>query len=209
MQAKTKKVLRIIGNVVFWTFIAIVAVIMILSVVAKRSGKSPFKYTMVWVLTDSMERTIPEKSYILVKKANVAELKKGDIITFVVTDGAIRGKLNTHRIHEVVTPGEEFITKGDNNPLPDAEHVKKENVVYEYVGNLKIMTFFGRIFSSDMGFLTVASGIMIFIVVYTTITIKGAKKSGDDEEKQKEIARRVREEVEKLEKQNEQDKGKE
>ena len=178
------------------------AVLIVLSVVSKKTGKQMLSYSMLWVLTDSMEPTIKEQSYILVKKVDVNTLKEGDVITFKSHDSTINGELNTHRIYQIVEEGKEFITKGDNCVAPDEAHVYASDIEYKYVCSLSILTFFGRIYSTKAGLILTVSIILIFILIYSTLTINSLKKETNAKSKQAEIDRLVKKEVEKLENQN-------
>jgi len=202
MKEKSKRCLKIIFNIIFWIVIVAFAGIAALSVIAKKTDKPILDYSVLWVMTDSMEPNIESKSFILVKRANVAELKKGDIITFKSRNSAIAGSLNTHRIDEVVEQGKEFITKGDNNPIRDAEHVYAEDIKYSYVGNLHMLTFFGRVLASESGFMIFLSSIMLVVILVSIVSIKKTRNESKEELKEKEIDRLVKEEVERLENQN-------
>ncbi|MBQ0099394.1 MAG: signal peptidase I [Firmicutes bacterium] len=203
---KPKKVLKTIGNIIFFVFIALMAIVIVLSIISKKTGKQIFSYSMMWVLTDCMEPTIEEQSYILVKKVDVNSLKKDDVITFKSHNSAIEGNFNTHRIYEVVEQGKEFITKGDNCAIPDTEHVYSNDIAYKYVCNLTLLTFFGRIYSTTLGLFLTVGVIFFFILIYLAITINRFKKEVNDKSKQKEIDKLVQEEVKRLEEQNKRNK---
>lgn len=204
---KTKKTIKKILKIIVAAIIGLLVVgylsVMILN---KKSSRPSFVFgsAVLWVQTGSMEPTIETKSYISVKKTDGKNLKEGDVIVFVCTDTrdiykSVYGKLITHRIVEVTDEG--YVTKGDAAKNIDGwSPVKPENVVAVYNRSLPFMTFFGRIFSSEKGL------ILIFVIffgscalVYFPDMIKAIKEGdGKSDEKEKEIARRVEEEVEKM-----------
>lgn len=105
----------------------------LLAVVLTPSGQVPqvMGFSILRVLTGSMEPEIPEQSMLLVQKTDPKELQVGDIITFFSPDPTLNGALNTHRI-VAITPqrsGLQFTTKGDASVLADQQSVSEAQVV--------------------------------------------------------------------------------
>ncbi|MDD6994642.1 MAG: signal peptidase I [Candidatus Borkfalkiaceae bacterium] len=194
-----KRIVKKTLNLIFAAFC--VAACAMISVVAysKITGKTVIPYSVMWVLTDSMEETIPAKSYILVKKADPGEVRVGDVITFRSREAAIQGNLNTHRVIEIVGDNEEFVTKGDNSATQDSKHVFPEDVVAVYVRNMPVLTFFGRIFTSNAGFIACILLILAGTVFWLCRYIMQNREKTD----KKEFDRLVEEEIERLRKQDE------
>jgi len=177
---------------IFLTVLLICSVILvILGVYSKITGKSVFSFRVLWVLTDSMENTIPENSYIIIKKVDASDIKEGDVITFVSQDPEIKGNLNTHRVVEIIGNNEEFVTKGDNCIAEDSTHVKKEDVVGIYVMNLNVLSAIGRAYATPYGLIFTIVLILLGTVIWFICFTKKNKKE--------EFEKRVKEEVEKLE----------
>ncbi len=200
-------------NVCVAMFFCLLSVFLLISVLNKAAGKIPFiaGRACVWVLTPSMEETIPEKSYILIKKVEDAsdEIEVGDIITFYSDDELIAGRLNTHRVVGINTERGTFVTKGDNNAVADAYEVPYENVVGKYMRSLPVLTVLGRFFATGTGFFVlIFSSLLILSAVYLPDIVRGFKsKEKSDKEKEQLIQKMVEEEVEKLKKLNSQDKN--
>ena len=203
---KTKKIVKKVFKIIIAVIIGLLVVgyltVMILN---KKSNRPAFIFdnAVLWVQTGSMEPTIETKSYISVKKSDGKDLKEGDVIVFVCTDTrdiykSVYGKLITHRIVEVTDEG--YVTKGDAaNNIDGWSPVKPENVVAVFNRSLPVMTYFGRMFSSEKGL------ILIFVIffgscalVYFPDMIKAVREGSGEDEKEKEMARRVEEEVEKM-----------
>lgn len=170
---------------------------------AKVFGRSVAK-----VLTGSMEPSIHEGDYVIIKSVDTDKLKTGDIITFYSEESEIYGMLNTHRIVGVNENGE-FITKGDANTYEDSTATKKENVVGIYSGKSAFLKWINS-FASGKKLLMVAVIIpMLCISVYEVITIRRIKlESRDssqedaDEEKEKLIREAIEKEKQKLYEEN-------
>lgn len=192
---------KIIGGVFVGILILLLAVSFGVSVINKKQNRPTFifGYALLWVKTGSMEPTIPERSYILVKKYDGQGVVTDDVITFVCKDSSspVYNGTVTHRVTAVTADG--YKTKGDNS-APDKWTVKEEDVVSKYVGNLPVLTFFGRVFSSSAGLILIA---VVFLGSVCFIYVPDIIKALEDEDKQKEIKekeiqKRIEEEIEKL-----------
>lgn len=200
METQTKsKIKKIFGIVILVLIVALVLIAITVGILNKKKNRPTFIFgkAMLWVETGSMEPTISARSFILVERSNGEWLEQGDVIVFVCTDknSAVYGSLITHRITDVTAEG--FKTKGDNSN-PDTWTVKKEDVVAVYKKNAKIFTYFGRLFSTSAGLILIFVlffGSCVFIYIPEII---GALKSEEQNDKDKEIEKRVEEEVKKL-----------
>lgn len=200
MNEKLKKAIKITVHTVASLFLLFIIVVFVLS---KISGSPVFIFgkTTMWVTTESMNPTIPARTYILVEKVDASEVTKGDIIAFISTDPHIYGSINTHRI--VSDDGEPWVTKGDNNLVDDGAYsAKPENLVGRYVRTLPVMTAFGRIILSNVGFALVIATFLVVVLVCYIPDIKNALKHRNDpdidDDAKEEIERRVKEEMAKL-----------
>lgn len=110
-----KKMMKMVGSLVSIIIICVLLKTWVDVMNAKSRGEVPavFGYQIYEVQTGSMDPTLPVKSLILSEKVeNPTDLQKGDIITFINSDGMTV----THRIVEVVDQDGEvgYRTKGDN-----------------------------------------------------------------------------------------------
>ena len=105
-------------------------------------------YQVLRVLTSSMEPEIAENTCIIIRNVDPAELKEGDIITFVSEDPDIQGYFNTHRIYAVHRENGNplFVTKGDAIPEPDRYMVHADQVVGIFVRELPYGREIGKAF---------------------------------------------------------------
>ena len=146
---------------IFTVILSILLCAMIVSVLfvayCNASGKVAHigKYAFLHILTGSMEPTIPRGSYILVEKVkDTNTLSVGDVIVFYSREKAIYGKMNTHRIVEVIDSegGPAFVTKGDNNPIKDELVTKSADVTDIYVKNLPALSKLAGFFNNKIVF---------------------------------------------------------
>lgn len=199
MKKKGIKIVKVALEVLLGVVVALFLALLIMSK-ATASPVFVFNRTTMWVMTQSMDPTIPPKTYILVEKIGVDDVEVGDIIVFRSEDPRIKGQFNTHRV--ISKEGNVMVTKGDNNPGDDGAYsAKADNVVGRYVGTLKIMTFLGRVVMNPVGFALLMVLFIITIVFCVMPDIKEAikaKDKEDEEEKKKEIRRQIDEEVRRL-----------
>lgn len=212
---KSKK-FKLIINILAWVIVGLAVGLAVVNVVMKASNKVFFlgNSANVFIITDSMEPTIPVRTYILIEKVDPKDLKEDDIITFYSSDPTIYGNLNTHRIVGVATRSDGklvFTTQGDNNPIADIYTVTEDAVVGRYVKSLPLMTVFGRFFMSVPGLIVIL--LMILAMGCSMFLPNMLKKAEDEskktsaEQKQKLIDEMVKAEVERLKRADEAEKA--
>ena len=146
MQTEKKtwqKVLGVVGNILLWAFLIFSMTITIMVFSAQNSPDgipSIFGKSLLTVATDSMKPVFNSGDLIIMEKLDqdaVSQLEVGDIVTYrspIDLDGDGRtGDINTHRIFEKNAEDEEFITKGDNNPIADNQGDNAHTVSYHAV----------------------------------------------------------------------------
>ena len=201
---------KIVKIVVFAIIVCLVAAYFTVSFLNRKNNRPTFIFgnAILWVETGSMEPAIEAKSYIAVKKYDGKELGVGDVIVFVCksADPRINGQLITHRIDRIENGG--YITKGDAAAVIDEWVVSKDDIVAVYNRSLGFFTLFGRIFSSYAGL------ILIFVVFFGSCALIyfpdmiNALRDEDKmkQDKEREIEKRVEEEVKKLQEKDREEK---
>ena len=101
---------------------------------------SIFSYSVSYVPTDSMEDEIMAGEYVLFKETTFSEVDVEDIIVYKSKTGSMQGQYIIHRVIE--EHNGYFITMGDNNVLPDEEHITADMIVGKYI---KVVKFVGWI----------------------------------------------------------------
>ena len=130
------------------------------SVMVKRAlGKEPtvFGCRFFYIVTGSMEPTIPVGAAVMVHQEPGNDYKVGDVITFKASQQAISGQPNTHRIvaKDTVNGTIVYTTKGDANNAIDAEPVFADNVYGKVIwtsGSMKWLGTFMGMVTTPMGF---------------------------------------------------------
>ena len=76
-KAKIKKAIKITSSVLWWCALGLIFVIMVSVIGAKMTGKVPSVcgYSVMHIISGSMEEEIPQGSYILVKRISPDEVK--------------------------------------------------------------------------------------------------------------------------------------
>lgn len=178
----------------FFSLINICAVVLIilslfalLTVVMTPSGQVPqvMGYSILQVLTGSMEPTIPEGSMLLIQQTEPDTLQPGDIISFFSPDPLLDGALNTHRIQEVLTDGDtlEFITKGDANFLEDQQPVSARQVVGKVIFISPMLGKFVRLISNPLVFgLAVLLPLAAMLIANLVRALRSAMRLAKEEE---------------------------
>ena len=184
-EKKTKliKALRIALSVFWWCLLVLLFLLLVNIFSAKMQGKVPsaFGYSVLNIVSGSMEDEIPEGSYILVKKVEPEEVKKNDVICFYSSDPTIYGMPNTHRVVEepIYKDGKlEFVTKGDANPQKDKVTAKGDRLIGVYVDTLDTLTAFTNSLNSGT-MLVIFIGLQVCIagmIVYSVIIVRKHKK---------------------------------
>lgn len=157
---------RITNYLSYVLLVAIVAMIVFVFA-SNMTGKPIFiaGHSVLWVLTGSMEPEIPAKSYILIEQISPDEVKVGDVIAFYSDDDAIRGMKNTHRVVEIVGDHEQFITKGDNNPVNDDVPARAESLIGVYRRTLPFLSGIGRVLATRIGLILSFTLILVILML--------------------------------------------
>lgn len=133
-----------------------------------------FGYRIFYVVTGSMEPTIPAGSVVITRSSPASEYSVGDVITFRSKISEIFGQPNTHRIVEIQNTDDEvqYITRGDANNANDSIPVKSSEIYGKVVWNSNKMQWFGTVFT----FLTTPFGFLFVILLpILAITISQLK----------------------------------
>lgn len=112
-----RKIVKIVGNILFFLFMILVALLLFFLVQSRATGRAPEiagHYVLV-VLSGSMFPRFNTGSAAFVKPVDAAEIKQGDIITFKGFAGS--DLFTTHRVIGIKQSanGPVFTTKGDAN----------------------------------------------------------------------------------------------
>ncbi len=179
---KVKKIVKIVLNVLFYSFIAVLLLFSIANMRIKTNADIPniFGRGFLAVISDSMEGdqddSFNQGDLIIVNMLNDSEranLREGDIVTFYDTE--LRA-LNTHRIVEI--DGQFVYTQGDKVALiPGRAYVKGEvndENDYELMTKAEVLAVHTRTWTGagkTLVFLQSPTGFGLFIVLPTLLIL--------------------------------------
>lgn len=162
---KTSKT-KIFSRIAYWALLMFVASLALITAISV-SGVIPGLKLLV-VQSGSMEPTLQTGS--VIASVPKSEYKKGDIISFVNPEDALKRSLITHRIVDIERKDGKvfYTTKGDANTRADFNKIEKASVV----GSTRInVPYIGRIISfakSQVGFVTLIV-VPATLIIYTEL----------------------------------------
>ena len=196
------------GRIAYLVLILLLVALVLYLFVARISGKVPslFGYSVVRIVTPSMDPKIPVGSFVLIKKAAPEEIQAGDIITFYTDDPdpLIAGKTITHRVLAVTCEDGKYVftTKGDNqatNPVPDAYPARGERLVGRYVCGMLPVTAIVTLFREHLPIaLLVTILAPTIFMIQSTVRKKIKLAPAEREEREDRIRREVEAELARL-----------
>ena len=180
-----KKLIKKILGALWWTFTIFLALLLINIIGAKATGRVPsvFGYSIVNIVSGSMEDQIPQDSYVLIKKIDANEVKINDVICFYSTDPTIYGMPNTHRVVEdpiKTDNGYEFVTRGDANLADDKVTARGDRLIGVYVKNLDGLTAFSEFISGNT-LIFVIIGLQVAVIAMFAYSIVIKRRSEENE----------------------------
>lgn len=155
MKTRSKQV----WNTITTALVALVVALALALVGARLMGLRVFT-----VLSGSMEPEYPVGALIWVKAVEATQLKKGDVITFLLNEDTVA----THRITEVVYDGGDlrFRTKGDANEAEDGALVHHKNVIGTPVLTVKRLGHLIRYIQTPPGtYIAITAGALLLLGV--------------------------------------------
>lgn len=196
MENKTKNkksALSKVFSILSYIILGIMLLLVVYSVYMKATNTIPnfFGYSIMQIVSPSMEPEIKTGDYIITKECKPNEVKEGDIISFYSLDPAIKDKPNTHRVIEINTDENGslvFTTKGDNNPIKDKYPVTQDKLIGICQGSVGWLTAIGRVVNNPIVFFLIVlipAGVLVFI------EIKNVKNKAKELKKQQLIEQEV------------------
>lgn len=196
--SKKNKLISAVLHLIYYAVfaVALVTVIYVLYCNSKGKAANLFGYSVMHVVTGSMEPVIHTDDYIFVRKTPFSSLKEGQVISFYSDDPAIYGMPNTHRITAFNDDGT-LTVKGDANPVADAASVRPENIIGVYTGKASFFRFLYSFGSKKklMMILVIIPTFLVSLYEAVTITRLTFKKDDEESDSQAEKERLIREAI--------------
>lgn len=147
-----------IWNVATTVLVAIVVIFAVLLV-----GVRLFGIQVYSVISGSMEPEYPVGSLIYVKEVDPSEVKKGEVITYVLPNDMP----STHRVIDIDTANQHFYTKGDANDYADGSPVHFKNLIGKPVFQIPILGYVAYYIQHPPGtYVAIAVGAILMILVF-------------------------------------------
>lgn len=211
MAGKIKKIIRYFVNVLSILIVS-VSVVLMISVLFSTGGNIPnvMGYSLLRVLTESMNPQIPADSLIIVHREEAGEIQEGDIISFYSTDSALDGMINTHRVTRIETTEEQnykIYTKGDANEMEDAYPTDQEHLIGKVVWSSFLSGKIVRLVSNPLVFIPIIIAPLLLIMIYHIRQVVHTTKeiSAEQEEAYQEAILKIYQNKKKKQEKKEQD----
>lgn len=123
------------------------------------------------IVSESMEPTLKINDVVVVKKCEITQLQKSDIITFQQD-----GRTISHRILDITKEKNiiKFRTKGDNNEIPDSDLVPESQVYGKVLFSIKKI---GKIISYIQNIRGLINVVFFVIIVYILVSLRDKQKN--------------------------------
>ena len=150
-------------NVLSWVLVVLVVLLAVALAGVRLLGLRPFA-----VLSGSMEPEYHVGSLVYVKKTAAADIRVGDVITFMMDENTVV----THRVTEIVPDESDadtlrFRTKGDGNDTEDGNLVHYKNVLGRVVFTLPYMGYVSNFIQKPPGmYIATAVVVLIFFAAF-------------------------------------------
>lgn len=195
-KIKENKVLKTIGNILYFLLFVLVILLLIVVIMQRASDNSISiaGIRMFTVATGSMEPVYEVGDVLISKEISPEDMKIDDDIVYRGNKGSFDGKIVTHRVIDIQKDGENYkiTTKGVANTEKDPE-ITQEQVYGKIVYKVKTLSFLGKLISNIYIFYFIIF-IPIAIIIYRQIRILTKK---DDEEEELEEIKEKQEDVQK------------
>lgn len=124
---------------------------------------------------------------ILVKKCDIRELNKDDIITFTKEKRTI-----SHRIVKIIEKEKDriFVTQGDNNEVTDDGYVTESQIYGKVIFNIPKIGKIVEYIQNKTGFIRIA---ILVIIIFILISMKDEKRNRRKMARKKYEIKKVRE----------------
>ena len=176
-------VLKHLPTLLWWGALLITGILIVVFLSAHFRGEVPriFGYSVMHIVSDSMETTIEKDTYILIKRTDPADVEIDDIICFYSTDPQIYGYPNTHRVVAEPTVSDgvyQYVTKGDKANDPDRVPATGDRLIGVYVRTLGAFTAMMHFVTKNMILLFAAMFLVCAVTAFIPLFLK--KDNGEN-----------------------------
>lgn len=167
-----------------WNVVSTVLVVLIVLCAVFLMGSRIMGYRVFNVLTGSMSPMYNPGDLIYVKEVKPSEVKEGDVITFVLNEKLV---VATHRVVEINTEKQFFITKGDTNQTLDSP-IHFNNLIGKPQFSIPLLGYVSNFIQNPPGtYITIAAGAILIILVFVPDLIKKKPEENDFNHSEKDV----------------------
>ncbi len=187
------------------------AVIMLGALILRKEGEVPniAGYSLLRVMTGSMEPTIRVDELLVVKETDVKSIQEGDIISFYSRSEELYGQINTHRVVHKIEENEaiSFQTKGDANELVDKVNVQEGDLVGKVIGASYLAGRVVHLISNPIMFIIlIAIPLLLMFIVNLIHVIQTTRQLAEEELEYEQALKLLHHSLENIEKKVEDEK---
>lgn len=185
--------------------VIVFAVAVLVVVIKTPAGSVPSigGYTVLRVVSGSMEPDYPIDAMLFVHKVRGEEIRPGDVISFYSTDPNLAGAVNTHRVVSVEKDenGEiSFTTKGDANPLADLYKTPADRLVGKVVFSSITLGKISRLAANPLifiPFIVLPLAVILSVNLYQTVKLTVDLRRQEEEAELRRAISQIKEKREK------------
>lgn len=167
-----------------WNVVSTIIVVLVVILALALVGVRLFGFQVYSVLSGSMEPTYSTGSLLYVKKVDPADVRVGDVITFMLDENTVA----THRVTEVMPDEDEpgiyrYFTKGDANEYADQKSVHSNNLLGTPVFSIPYLGYVANYIQHPPGlYIAISAGAVLLLLVFVPDLFDDDKKNNKKKE---------------------------
>lgn len=180
----TKVILYVVFFLLIFLFFAFIIYFVDIFHSIKSNDNRPPLFNAFIIVSPSMVPNIKVQDGIIVKRENVTNLRKGDIITFVSHDSRYDGLVVTHRIAGIEKTEDGnyvFRTKGDANSREDSYLVKADDIYGKVIFKIPMIGYIKKFLSKSYWIILLIGIPALLIIVYDIFKFFDSKGKKEEE----------------------------
>lgn len=163
-----------------WNVLTTTAVILVVLLAVFLMGTRLMGYRVFNVISGSMAPQYNVGDLLYVEETDPSLVKVGDPITFVLNENLV---VATHRVVEINTENQYFVTKGDANNAADASPVHFNNLIGVPKFKIPCLGYVSDFIQNPPGtYISIAIAVVLALIVFIPDMFK--KKTGDSDSEQ-------------------------
>ena len=193
------KIIKKVLSFIEWILVLALTGLVVYILISGRNGQAVdiMGYSVLHVITGSMEPTISVNEYIYIERVDKSTLKERDIVAYYSEAEDIKGCLVIHRIVKIeeTEDGVIYTTQGDANPIPDKLGVRADQILGVYRGRVWFLNWLTSFADPQKLLLMLVVIPMFLISIYEAGSFMKLVKKAESEETLEERIERLKKEA--------------